>query len=140
MATAKARRAKPTKLARKAARRPERLGARLTALEARFTEWGHQLDAQLAELISRVEALEQRAPIPGPKGDAGYQGPKGDPGLAGPPGPKGEKGDPGLAGPPGPKGEKGDPGLAGPPGPKGEKGDPGLAGPPGPKGEKGDGF
>ena len=67
------------------------------------------------ELITaeRLNALEEGAAEPGPKGD------KGEPGAAGP---KGDKGDPGAAGP---KGDKGEPGAAGA---KGDKGEPGAAG------------
>ncbi len=121
---------------RMGARKPTSLETRLAALEARFAEWVPKLDAQCAEIIARMEALEKRAPVPGPKGekgDSGLQGPKGekgDAGPVGPPGSKGERGEPGPAGPLGPKGEKGDPG---PQGAKGEKGDPGPAGPPGPR-------
>ena len=76
------------------------------------------------ELITaeRLNALEEGAAEPGPKGD------KGEPGAAGP---KGDKGEPGAAGP---KGDKGDPGAAGP---KGDKGEPGAAGAKGDKGEPG---
>ncbi len=111
---------------RKGARKPTPLETRLSALEARFEEWGAKLDTQFAQLIARVEALEKRAPVPDPKGE------KGDPG---PQGPKGEKGDAGPVGPPGSKGASGEPGPAGSLGLKGEKGDPG---PQGAKGEKGD--
>ena len=76
------------------------------------------------ELITaeRLNALEEGAAEPGPKGD------KGEPGAAGP---KGDKGEPGAAGP---KGDKGEPGAAGP---KGDKGEPGAAGAKGDKGEPG---
>ena len=55
------------------------------------------------ELITaeRLNALEEGAAEPGPKGD------KGEPGAAGP---KGDKGEPGAAGA---KGDKGEPGAAG---------------------------
>ena len=65
MPKAKVRQAKPK--ARKAARRASAPEARLATLEARFAEWGPKLDAPFEELIKRVEALEQRAPVPGPK-------------------------------------------------------------------------
>ncbi len=107
---------------RKGARKPTPLETKLAALEAHFSEWGPKIDAQIAEVIGRMEALEKRAPVPGPKGDKGDSGSQGL---------KGEKGDTGPVGPPGPKGERGEPGLAGPAGPKGDKGDPGPVGPPG---------
>jgi hypothetical protein len=61
------------------------------------------LTSQLSKLGMRVTALEERAPIPGPRGE------NGNPGLQGPPGPQGGKGEPGPQGQPGPKGDKGDP-------------------------------
>ena len=88
------------------------------------------------ELITaeRLNALEEGAAEPGPKGDKGEPGaagPKGDKGEPGAAGPKGDKGEPGAAGP---KGDKGEPGAAGP---KGDKGEPGAAGAKGDKGEPG---
>lgn len=52
-------------------------------------------------LLKRIEELEQRAPVPGPKGDAGASGRDGSDGKDGAPGPQGPagaKGDPGLNG------------------------------------------
>lgn len=102
---------------------------------------------QAEPLLSRIRALEERAPIQGPKGDAGERGAKGEmghdgsPGADGPPGEpgaKGEKGDPGERGDKGDageRGEKGDPGKDGIPGEPGTDGSPGE---PGAKGDKGD--
>jgi integrin beta 3 len=95
-------------------------------------------------LADRVKALEERAPIPGPKGDPGQDG---APGRDGKDGERGEKGDPGERGErgePGARGEKGDAGQngeRGEPGQRGEKGDPGERGADGEaglRGEKGD--
>src|SRR5690606_12287985 len=85
----------------------------------------------VGELHSRVKALEDRAPVPGPQGEPGPVGERG------PQGERGEKGDPGpgptdeqvakavaeyLAANPPAKGEKGE---RGPQGEKGERGEPG---------------
>src|SRR5690606_39279073 len=53
----------------------------------------------VGELHSRVKALEDRAPVPGPQGERGEPGPVGE---RGPQGERGEKGDPG----PGPTDEQ----------------------------------
>lgn len=85
-----------------------------------------------AQILNRLDEIEEQGGIPGPsgpKGDTGPQGPKGDTGAAGPQGPKG---DTGATGPQGPKGDAGDTG------PQGPKGDQGVIGPQGPQGPKGD--
>ncbi len=61
----------------------------------------------ICELRSRVVALENRAPVPGPQGSQGIKGDKGDQGEQGEQGPKGETGDQGMQGI---QGEQGDPG------------------------------
>ena len=76
----------------------------------------------LAELNSRISAVEAPPTVVGPAGPAG---PIGEPGPEGAPGPSGPAGEPGPAGPIGPQGEAGLPGQAGPPGPPGERGMPG---------------
>ena len=48
---------------------------------------------QVQKLSSRVQALENRAPIPGPAGTRGVPGPAGPAGIPGPFGPAGPKGD-----------------------------------------------
>lgn len=55
---------------------------------------------QIKSLKTTLDALEQRALVPGPPGpagDAGPQGPPGEPGPPGLPGPSGAPGGPGLA-------------------------------------------
>ena len=117
----------------------------------------------LGPLVARVDVLEKRAPVAGPrgeKGDAGApgvgeigpMGPKGDKGDTGERGEKGEAGRDGKDGAPGPAGQKGldgaagrdgingkdgAPGLQGEKGAQGERGDPGMRGDIGPQGEKG---
>lgn len=106
-----------------------------------------------APLVARIKALEERAPVAGPKGDPGEAGAAGRDGQDGAPGPQGEKGADGRDGAPGPKGEKGADGIDGKdgargadgaPGVDGKDGAPGLVGPagekgePGPRGEKGE--
>lgn len=61
----------------------------------------------LAQLVARIAALENRAPVPGPKGNTGPRGPQGD---AGP------KGDAGAAGKDGANGTDGKNGAQGPAG------------------------
>jgi len=53
------------------------------------------LAKQIQTLSSRVKALENTAPIPGPAGPQGPAGPKGVPGMVGPAGPKGDPADQG---------------------------------------------
>ena len=56
------------------------------------------LTKQIQRLSSRIRALENKAPVPGPSGTQGIPGPagrQGIPGPAGPPGPKGDPADPG---------------------------------------------
>ena len=96
-------------------------------------------DARLA-LTSRVDTLEQRAPVPGPAGPTGPAGAKGATGAAGATGATGPKGDAGAAGSTGPAGAagpKGDTGSAGATGPAGAKGDTGATGATGPAGPTG---
>jgi hypothetical protein len=62
----------------------------------------------LASLVARISALENRAPVPGLKGDTGSQGPKGDTGTRGLQGARGLQGD---RGPQGPQGVQGDTGM-----------------------------
>jgi len=49
--------------------------------------------SQMQKLSSRIRALENRAPIPGPAGARGVPGPAGPAGIPGPVGPAGPKGD-----------------------------------------------
>lgn len=91
-------------------------------------------------VADKVEALEARAPVPGPKGDTGPAGPKGDKGdtgSVGPQGPKGDTGATGATGPQGIQGQKGDTGSVGATGPQGPKGDTGATGAQGPAGAAG---
>lgn len=121
------------------------------ALEA----FGRPLATSLQALRLRIKALEERAPIPGergekgdtgdageqgPPGETGEPGPQGEPGPIGNEGPPGETGRQGEVGEPGPQGEvgpQGEPGEQGQPGQPGEKGEPGETGPQGPPGEQG---
>lgn len=79
-------------------------------------------------LPDRVDALEQRAPVPGPPGVDGADGAQGPPGVDGSPGAPGPPGQQGIAG------VKGDPGVPGLPGTPGLQGTQGLQGVPGPQG------
>lgn len=63
-------------------------------------------DEWVRNLQARVRALEERAPLPGPAGEAGPVGPQGPAGI---PGPEGQQGPAGVQGPTGPQGPKGDP-------------------------------
>ncbi len=88
---------------------------RITALEARGAltpEYVASTAESMIALVARVEAIEQRAAVPGPAGEVGPQGTQGEPG---PPGPMGNKGADGvgLEGPRGAQGEKGVDGVAG---------------------------
>ena len=118
--------------------------------------WGNDLnynfdilDRVVGPLPSKVQALENRAGVPGPPGEKGDPGEPGAPGEQGPPGPSGPAGVPGAPGgppgPPGPQGSEGPQGPAGPAstvpgpeGPMGPEGDPGPPGPAGPAGASGD--
>jgi hypothetical protein len=75
--------------------------------------------AEFNALKTRVTALENKAPVPGPRGlqgPVGERGPQGQPGPAGPKGDTGATGPAGATGAQGPAGPKGDPGPEGPPG------------------------
>ncbi len=105
------------------------------------------LAREFEPLIKRIKALEDHAPVPGPRGEKGEPGQNGPPGQKGDPGPRGEKGEPGQnglpgqKGDPGPKGEKGEQGPRGEKGiagERGERGEKGLDGKPGERGEKGE--
>lgn len=101
--------------------------------------------SEFTALKQRVVALEQRAPVPGPRGPAGAVGPVGPKGAPGPAGNPGAEGPPGPAGAPGtvgeviegPRGPQGEAGPAGPQGEKGLTGAPGVQGSTGPAGPKG---
>lgn len=87
------------------------------------------IQATKQDIGARFEALEQRAPVPGPKGDAGQNGRDAEPvdtaaivaevvkqiptPKDGAPGKDGAKGDAGPAGDLGPKGDPGAPGVDG---------------------------
>lgn len=80
----------------------------------------------LADLAARVDALEKREPVPGPKGEKGDPGEPGPAGPAGEPGALGEKGERGEKGEQGPKGDPGEPGPAGKDGRDGKDGKDGV--------------
>jgi len=88
----------------------------------------------LEGVVTRVRALEERAPVPGPAGppgapgDPGRAGADGAPGATGPAGAPGDPGAPGLVGPVGPPGRDGAEGAPGRDGRDGLPGVPGLAG------------
>jgi hypothetical protein len=147
----------------------EKLGARLDVLEQANTDRDavvltlensvKDLQAQVAELMTKMQALEAASKVPGPQGPAGEKGEKGDKGEmgaagvagatgatgatgpageAGPVGKAGEAGVAGVAGAAGPAGEKGEQGEQGEQGAAGAAGEAGAAGPAGEKGDKGD--
>jgi len=91
---------------------------------------------QLKAFGTRIDALEQRAPIvmQGERGEKGERGEEGAQGVAGPPGEPGAAGRDGTDGKDGESGAQGERGAEGAPG---RDGDPGAAGPVGPQGEKG---
>jgi integrin beta 3 len=101
------------------------------------------LERELDPFAKRLKALEEKTPIPGPKGEKGDGGPEGKQGLQGSQGPdgkhgeKGEKGEPGLNGKDAGAGPQGAPGLRGEKGDAGPEGKPGLQGIKGDKGEEG---
>lgn len=66
-------------------------------------------------LASRIDALEKRAPVPGPKGDLGEPGQRGE---------RGDKGETGSKGEPGQKGDAGERGADGAAGRDGKDADP----------------
>ena len=76
-------------------------------------------------LKERVSALEQKAPVAGPRGQQGERGPTGAQGPQGVPGPIGPVGPAGATGPEGPKGATGPQGPSGPEGLRGPEGAPG---------------
>lgn len=126
---------------------PKPLSNFIAYLGKRFAEQTAMIATALGEYAERIKALEERAPIPGERGekgetgDAGEQGPAGENGAAGEPGPQGEPGPIGNEGPPGeigPQGEVGEPGPQGEVGPQGEPGEQGPQGEPGEKGEPGE--
>jgi hypothetical protein len=86
---------------------------------------GKAVDSAVAPLLARIAELEQRAPVPGPRGEQG---------LIGLPGPRGERGEKGIDGA---NGRDGNDGRDGHPGPVGEKGDRGEQGPAGRDGVNG---
>ena len=88
---------------------------------------------EVNNLKNRLEAIDIRQAIPGPKGEKGEDGIPGTRGLRGIPGPKGNIG---ATGSNGLKGDKGDIGLSVP---KGSLGSLGIQGIPGSKGDKGAG-
>lgn len=83
---------------------------------------------------SRLKAIEDRPPVPGPAGPVGEPG---QPGVAGAPGTDGPMGPAGEPGPKGDAGERGEVGPAGEPGKDGQPGRDGRDGVQGPAGEKG---
>lgn len=91
-------------------------------------------ESTLAELTSRVDALEMTDPVPGPAGPAGPQGIQGETGLTGDTGPQGIQGTQGATGltgdtgPQGLQGIQGETGLTGPQGIQGTQGESGLTG------------
>jgi hypothetical protein len=94
-------------------------------------------------VLARIKALEERAPVPGPKGEKGAdgrdgeRGPDGAPGLHGKDGAEGPAGPSGKDGAPGKDGSDGVNGRDGAPGKAGEKGDPGREGKDGAPGKDG---
>lgn len=100
----------------------------------------------VSTLAGRVEALEKRAPVPGPQGERGADGPQGIAGRDGAPGPQGERGLDGAAGKDGAPGRDGangkdgidgKDGAPGRDGAQGERGLPGKDGAQGPQGAVG---
>lgn len=104
-------------------------------------------------VLRRLEALEARAPVPGPPGDRGEKGepgdrgpegvvglvgPPGDPGPRGEPGPAGARGEPGARGSDGATGAVGERGTDGAAGRDGQPGIPGVSGRDGAPGERGE--
>lgn len=125
-----------------------------------------RIAAAFVPVTERIKSLEQRAPVPGPKGDPGDRGEKGDAGAAADTAEiiehakrvsadavssvleriatieqrapeRGEKGDTGERGEAGTEGPTGPMGPEGPPGPRGEKGESGPAGIAGDRGQEG---
>jgi hypothetical protein len=97
-------------------------------------------ESSLAEITTRVAALEATDPVPGLQGDPGPQGIQGDPGIQGPVGPMGLpglNGADGAIGPQGPQGIAGNDGATGPQGPQGVPGNDGADGLPGADGAQG---
>lgn len=95
----------------------------------------------LSPVAARLKALEDRAPIPGQKGDPGERGERGADGAAGKDGADGKDGAPGrdgVDGLPGKNGENGAAGKDGSNGIDGKDGAPGRDGDAGLRGEKGD--
>jgi integrin beta 3 len=88
-------------------------------------------------LTARVKALEDRAPVPGPKGEPGERGEAGPAGKDGTAGAHGKDGAPGQPGERGERGEQGPAGKDGAPGERGEKGEPGAPGKDGADGQPG---
>lgn len=91
-------------------------------------------------LMTRIKALEERAPVPGPQGEKGLQGDNGRAGIDGKdgsPGDRGEQGEQGLRGDNGEPGIDGVNGKDGMPGERGERGDGGPQGLTGRQGEPG---
>lgn len=93
----------------------------------KLVDFARQLGEQVKTLIqsatqplaTRLEAVEQRAGVPGPAGERGLKGEQGE---------RGEKGEPGERGAPGEHGETGARGEKGEPGERGQKGDQGIPG------------
>lgn len=83
------------------------------------------VDKALAPLLTRIEAIEARAPE---RGEKGAPGPDGAPGRDGADGKDGRDGEPGPQGEAGLAGERGEKGDAGPVGEKGDPGEPGRDG------------
>ncbi|MFT5452346.1 MAG: hypothetical protein ACI9N9_001838 [Enterobacterales bacterium] len=88
---------------------PDDLGTPLVVIE----------DASLTELTSRVAALEETDPVPGPQGAQGIQGIQG---IQGEPGTNGTNGAQGIQGEPGTNGTNGAQGIQGETGPEGPAG------------------
>lgn len=106
------------------------LRERVAVVEARGPVVPAVLETRAVDdlVLTRLAALEQREPVPGPAGPRGEPGPPGEPGVPGAVGPAGEKG---LDGTDGRDGQPGVPGVAGRDGAVGERGQNGQDGAPG---------
>lgn len=119
------------------------LVAKIAVLEARpviSPDVVEGLKDTIADLRTRLIALDARAAVPGPVGPMGAKGDRGEqgePGQSGVAGEKGERGERGPAGAPGLDGKDGVPGLNGKDGVDGKDGAPGLNGKDGADGKAG---
>lgn len=96
------------------------------------------MKAGLADAVQRLGKVEERAPVPGPKGDAGERGADGEDGMPGADGAPGERGEKGANGEAGQRGADGAPGVDGAHGADGSDGSDGADGAPGEAGPQGE--